>query len=622
MLKCTVESLSLEIIAAREALKSRVDAMRDDVEAYEGLTDKGRAVKNPENYAYEYLSLMIPRIVFDNPRVKASSDAFGGEQQAEAIQYAINRWVRDGKYNEHLTRLAIDMSFLLAVSCVTQTTKRVGNKTVKGWPQVSRIGPARVLIDPVAEHWSRARFIGHTCVEDKDTLLKRAKDNPDEGWNASLIEGLALEAGTDLLGRPEFAKKAPQRNEVVYYELWVPEYVTDDEDGFHGTIFTIAEGQNRGSGEDGWIREPRAFYGPASGPYTFYGCYTVPDRVFPLAPLAAVRSQGEEVNQHARSISRSAVQYKRLVLVGGSNNKLVQDIRKTPDSFVIPVPTLSADEVVTIELGGVTDQQLAQFGVVKDRLDRMLAMSDAARGVVTGDGSATENTIAAEASGTRTAGIKKPFTDAVKEELKRVAWYFWNDSRITFELDAKMLKEVGWKPGFGPVPRFKGGPSREQRGSYEELGIEIEPYSMERTSEAQQQRQFGWLVNLIVTIAPLVPQTPWVRWNDVLKQAADTANNPQIADIIDVELANAVAQLQVAAGAAEPAMRLESPTAPQPGGGVGGIYGGGQAAQPQLKPGAGQQVAAKPMAAPKPQAKPKPAAKMQAGKKVGAGGKR
>jgi hypothetical protein len=200
------------------------------------------------------------------------------------------------------------------------------------------------------------------------------------------------------------------------------------------------------------------------------------------------------------------------------------------------------------------------------------------RGNVAGAGTATENAIAAEASTARMAFIKQQFTDAVTDMLRKVAWYMYHDDRIVFPVGdeiqnqnemAAMMQQtqgmmgaamggmqpqqmVGGLPSVPPKkdsapsedvfeprgePWYQGGVTQEMSGySFKDLDLDIEPYSMERTSEQQQQRRMMELVQIVTQILPAAMQAP-VDLQAMMNAIGNMANVPELARIIDLKAA-------------------------------------------------------------------------------------
>ena len=545
MLDVSPSNLYSEIQAAERFRDSHLEHYRDVISEYVGPAgpngDRGETA--PDNHVYEYLSLTIPRIVHDNPRVEARTKRpMSQAQSASALEHGINRWIRDTDLRGTLIRVAYDMLISFGATITTQEPARTYDPQANlrsYWPQCYRIPPKRLIVDPLAMSFDQARYVGHMWVRDKEDLMEDARNS--EGWNVDVIEKLASDVGTDDYYDYHEGRDVPSRNEVVCYDIWVPEVELDNSpgvaNGFHGTIYTITIGQTGGESDPGkvdFIREPRPYYGPKTGPYTFYGAYYVPDSAYPLSPIMASIGQADELNAHVRSAARSAAQYKRLILVDSKSKKLMQDVKSQPDNFVVPVEGLDRDRVIPIELGGITNQQVNYIQMARERLDRNSGIHDVMRGNISGSATATEVSTADASSSIRVDYIKRQFVRAAEQMISRAGWYLWNDDRVFFPLGADTAQQIGMGE-----PYFQGG--GQPPASYDDIEIEVDVYSMERTNEVLQQRRALEALQVVSNVAGAMPQAPYVNWEALLKQVGDSMNMPGMASLID---RNALMQMQ------------------------------------------------------------------------------
>lgn len=622
MLNCEPQNMYSEIQSAERYRDEHLRSYDRRRRRYFGPSYAGDDVLGyePENHEFEYVSLLLPKTVFDNPRVKVSSTRMGPIQDiASAVQAGMNRWIRDVKLRKALVRVGLDTFMCWGATVVRMEPDR--DRKAPEWspaslpyrPVVERISPKRIFWDPKALDITEARFIGHVWVRDKDDLEKIAKDYPEDGWDLEVIKGLSADNGTDKLDRDP-AMGGPTRNEIVCYEVYVPGYQIEDEpgpeDGFNGALFTLAVGGGSdGSSKACCIRKPRMYYGPAEGPYTLYGIYPVPDETAPLAPTVAIQAQVETLNMHAKAVMKAASQRKRVAFVSRAEPDLQKKVKRAEDGDVVPVNTEELNNnLKEVELGGVTPAALNALQLERERRDRISGMSDAMRGNVAGAGTATENAIAAEASTARMAFIKQQFTDCVTDMLRKVAWYMYHDDRIVFPVGdeiANQSQEMMMSATAGPAgaamppppsvgmpaqkdaapsedrfvakgePWYQGGVPDEMSGySFKDLDLDIEPYSMERTSEMQQQRRMMELVQIVTQILPSAMQAP-VDLQAMMNAVANMANVPELARIVDIKAAKQLqaAMLQGAVTAASsPPAKLEKdvgggqPGLVQPGG--------------------------------------------------------
>jgi hypothetical protein len=577
MLKDDPKSLHLEVRAAESR---RDEALKDFDERlgkytgpwYKGSDGDGTAKFDPENYAYEYMSYIVPRLVFDNPRVRVKTRRVGTQgSAAEAIQHGLNRWVRDENLNETLIAPAQDFLWNFGIMAVSreegdaEIPKEVREHIKTGrlktrakptdgvelgmvpvaratpsWPTVKRIPQKRYIEDYLASDRSEIRFQGHKWIRDKEDLLDEAAEFPDRGWNTDVIESMATNNARES-ERNEGANEDAQREEVVGYDIWIPERNKEDGDGYHGRIYTLAVSVGeQGEVSSDFIREDRPFYGPRSGPYVFFGAYDVPDETYSLGPLTATYGQALDLNRHALSLTESAGHYKRGIIVDASKPRLVDAIKNAEHDTVIPIEGFNKDDVMPIEIGGPPQDIATYIQIARDRLDRNLGMSDAQRGNVSGQGTATENQIANESATIRVQFLKRRFEDAVTRLLRKVAWYMYHDDEVVFPLGEEAAQ------GEGNEPWFVGGNFDPESGAtFDDLELEIEAYSMERTTEGLLQKRTMEMVGFIGQVAPLMPQTPFINWAQIFDKLGDSLNMPDLGEMVNTEALMAMAEAQM-----------------------------------------------------------------------------
>ena len=577
----SLKNLEAESRAAVEFRDKHTQELRERIEGYHGPYYNGKTQEyNPENHAFEHLSLYVPRTVYDNPRVKVGTRRPGSQQDtAEAIGHGLNRWVKSVGLRHTLDAVAYDyfmlwgavitsqepipgMSPMETVEIFSWENEEAGKKKVlPHWPKVYRLSPRHFFVDPRALHESQASFKGHDSIRAKTDLISQAKANPKEGWNVEVIEGLSDDAGVDdYYDVKDSGRDVPARHEIVLREIWVPDHELDDspgsEKGYHGTVFTLGVGQTaEGEERTDMIREPRPYYGPRWGPYTMFGTYTVPDHPYPLSGLTAVQGQVEDLNNHVAAMNRNADKYARLVLVDASKPDEAQKIADGTDSFVIPVTNLDSTKVVPIEKGGITTQHLAMVGDKRDRLDRNSGMHEAQRGVVTGKGTATEVQEASETSDTRAGYIQRRYEDAVTSCLKTVAWYLYYDDRVIFPMGSDAQKKLGFPED--QEPWYFGGLHDPRSGAtFEDLELEIEAHSMERANEGSILKRTLEGLGFLVQAAPQMAQIPYVDWPGVMNDLGNALNMPNLGERIRLDVLEEMTGIQMEAQERENEARL------------------------------------------------------------------
>jgi hypothetical protein len=421
-------------------------------------------------------------------------------------------------------------------------------------PKVFTLEPERVFWDSVASDFREIRFIGHTYVRDKEDLLKEAQEGGEEdGWIIDAIKASAESARADV-GSSKRERREVNRKELRIREVWIPEHNDlrpegDEGRGFHGTLYTMVESGEGDGGSGVFIREPQPFYGPESGPYVMWGVYPVMGETFPLSPLMVVEPQVSRLNDLSLAYSNAARKAKKGFAVPAYMEDAAEQFKNFHDQSVflaeIP-PEVDIRSVVSeIELGGPAEKLLEYMQVERERLERTSGLSDAQRGSVTGQGTATEVAIADSASSVRVDFVKKRFTAAVQQIFEKVAWYFMEDDRSRYVLSPSIAEKYGMDPN---EPLFYRPP--EDDIPFDAYEFEIEPYSMERVSEGMHQKRIMDFLGIYTQLVPLAAQFPGAApWNELAKKLAEAANIPDVGTMIDEAQAAQVGAEMQAMGA-------------------------------------------------------------------------
>jgi hypothetical protein len=539
MLDTSFDNLRRELEGAEKFRDAHLSSMRSMVEKYHGpaYRDDRSDMHNddPENFSHEYVSLVLPRIIHDNPKFRVRSGSPMAEMLVgRRLQVAMNRWARVTNLRRTLERVATDMLFAWGVA-LTVNEPRAEKRQMDGkepyLPRVYRISPERFVLDPAATNWEDARYMGHCYAIDKADLLAKAR--MDDTWDEEAIEAIAV--NTDIEeARDDVGRHIEDRKEITVYEIWVPEVddlaaeLVDTMLGanmVNGTIYTIVKGATSGSKWGGYIRRPIPFYGPRQGPYTIFGVYTIPDDPYPMSPLIAIQSQVEDLNAHLTSLRSSAAAYKRLVMVDSRNHKLAQDLKDRPHDYIVLSESLDKDRVVNLEIGGITAQQVNYSQMAQDRLDRVSGIHDAMRGNISGAATATEVAVAESSATMRMAHLKRQFQEAVDELGRKTAWYMWHDNRIFLPLGQEGVNAL-----LEAEPVFEGGVGFS---GWEDMEIAVDSYSMERVSENLVQKRALELLQITTTVAQAAMAMPNVKWKEILSIVGDAMNIPHLGDIID-----------------------------------------------------------------------------------------
>lgn len=588
-----------EVCRSRIECAKRYRFIRHQITRYHGRGFLGvDGTPEPENVGYQFATHTVARLSSLRPRVTFSTMKAEAADRVEALEEFHKRWSRDTTWNRERERVILDMCFGPAVAMVVQRA-RVGFEQYAdpiNVPVALRLSPSLFGIDMDAASADEARFQFHRTIADRGRFLTECKN--EYGWDLDACRRLVETSAAQARNQPEdpLGRKA-----IVYETIWCPyETLPDNAAGWgdmtkeersrcHGVIYTYAS-DNGGIGME--LREPMPYFGSRWGPYVVAGFMYVPDDPMYLGPLTANDGQIQQLNAQARANDLSAQRKKSIAVFNAQTPDAKAAILAAQDGDAIAVPGFESQSVAQMVLGGIDPESRAREMELRIRVDRGLALSDAARGEVTGVGTASENVIAAQA-GENIANLwKRKVRDLDEGVALRVCWYADQDERTVLKTGPESIILGGNTPkmqldslkrayanGVVDQEMYDGAAEvlgqmvehDEPRagGSFDDLEIEVEVLG-DDASEAARMAQ----VDALVMNGPLIPQialyTPGIK--DYLKAKADMLALPWVADLFDTDKAAAVgaAMLQAEAPPPEPAKQAPRLKSQSPSGGASG----------------------------------------------------
>lgn len=586
MLDTSLRNLRDEFQAACEHRDGYLGSEKDIINGYAGPYHQGKGFGGADyiNNGYEMVVQFSGQAVSQIPRVRCTSHAGpDAEIQAKGNQDGVNRWIRKSGFKDFLRDQVPDFMFTYAVGLVTMTpmpgTGEFDDPPM--WPNCQPVPKDRFFWDPLALTWGSCRYMGHLCVADIADLIEVAKNDPSSGWNLKVLESLQDDTGTDALKR-ENDPGVPTRKELVWYEGWLPEVQLEgyeNDPTVHGSIHVVPVA-SAGMGEEPeeQLRAPRPFFGPAWGPYTVFRAHKVPGHLPPLAPVTAVKAQAVEANAHAAAIVKSSRKKKAVTVFDGLSPVDETALINAEDGDNLRIPGFDKNKMLVVENGGPTGEQVAIFQMLVSQLQRAAGQLPSQVGTVTGDATATENGIAADASGARTSDLADRFLDGTNQMARTASWYIYNTAECVYRLEDGSLYmggndplrsiEIAVKAKLMPLEQAAAlmaiihAMPPQERIPWEELDVEVEQYSMQRTSEAVQQRRLVEGSSAIMSALPLMMQFPWFNWKAWLNQLGEALNWPGLGELVNFEAMQqmALAQMMMGLGqAAQPGQEQAGP---------------------------------------------------------------
>lgn len=540
---------------------------------------------DPVNHAFEFIGLTQADNDFDGLAWTCETKR-GGEYAmfAEAVCSGMNRLTRDIRLADVLGHFYVDQCFSWPIACIQRMpvpgTDQGEQTSVSMRPMVKRISRNRFFQDPLAIERDECRFRGHTSIRDKDDVLAEAEKNPDAGWNPIAIKGLPTGIGLDRLRSEGLRanRRGIDRKEIVIHEVWVAEWSPPAGDPFwelvpeeewpryHGGIFTLAEGARQSDSAEkplAFIREPRPYYGPPSGPYIQGGEFYVPDEITPLSGFVAVEGQVREVNAAEKARVTSDRRRKHLALVSHKNPKLMDAVKNAVDGDVVPANVDNIKQnVIELQLGGSSVEQAETCAVLGDRLRVTSGISDTAAGQPQGDVTATAEAVSDKGAGARAELRKRATTRFVRDIGRALGYFIFYDDEFVMGSDSEggivyggdpsaheeeilaEMEKAGIPPEIGLV-LIQEASKLHKTMSFEDLDLDIEPKSMERVTEAQAQREATILGQLVLEVAQVAPTMPHFNSVAFLNDMGKPWNKPDLGKYLNEEVLQLMGMLAV-----------------------------------------------------------------------------
>jgi hypothetical protein len=552
-------------------------AYEETIQRYAGKGYKSNVMVEVDfdNHPYRWLSIFLPTLASGNPRIRTKTPRQGSAAAlCKAVEFSVNRNFELTNAKRLIEELATDWAFKY---CASLTTPKPAYGLMERddppyRPVTKRLSLMDYLWDPVAIHHAECRFQAHRVIRDREGLMAEAEDFPERGWNMDGISAVRMQPDRDKRG--ESLNETFDRDEIEFYEVWVPEaeldsskdergrkFVPDPAKGYHGTMFTVSRDMQV------FLRDPRPFWGPRDGPYTFSGYLYVPDRAVPLSPIAANAAQQEIHNAVWTAAVESIRSYKKGIAISSTAAaNTAEAIAEFEDLGVFTIESLEdIDKVVRdIEKGGLTQQHMAMLQLLRTNLEQSSGLTEAAMGQSSGGATATADSIAQMASNKRMGYMAEKFiSSVVKPIAQKEAWYLamHPKTRISLGPDAEgvFVDQTTGEPIEYPI--MVGG--SQYADVLEDMDIEVEPVSMRSTSELLEAETSAQQDQWLATFAPMIPQLPWVEWEQVLAKKAEQWRDPSWARVVNLPKAMAFGQMMMK-------MNLQ------------GIQGGIQQPQPRL----------------------------------------
>lgn len=528
MLDLTPTNLSEEIELAEVFRRKHTARIRDIVRRFVGNWHRmdNSTDPTPDNLIAAYVAFMLPELSYTTPSATITAKRpIQHEAIADAVEMMLQQWLKDSDFGDQHQDWVRDALMGFGVMKVGLEAKQQWDDATSGYstssdgslmPFACRIPPDQFVMDPRAERWQDARYMGHTYFKDLDSLQN------DKRWDPAAVEQissmtddeLAYENNNDA-ERPMARGRTPNRKRVGLVDVWIRET---------GEIITLAK-----TGNDVAPIQLRRikYHGPPNGPYTVLGYYTVPGDPYPISPLQFAMEQFEELQAHLGSSSEAARSFKRFVMVDSAAEDAANAMINAENGSVMKVRGFSPQSYASIEAGGGNPEQYQYIASIRDRWDRTLGIGDAQRGVASGK-TATESQIVQSNVDGRTSYMRGRTIKFTTDVLDGVCWYLFHDPNIVE--DVSRVDPVTGQQFEG---LYLGGIQPGQQGlDWTRFNLDITPESMSQTDNQVVQARAMQLFQLAPQAMQIMATMPGVNIRWIIKMLGESMNIKNLPELL------------------------------------------------------------------------------------------
>ncbi len=503
-----IDRLCLAMNRSRLMLRRFREERREMVRQYVGnhWSEEGTSEKVTVNLIGLYVSVVGRNLIAKNPRVMLSTFDRQNKPAVSAMQTWCNSEIVRMKMQNTLKRVVLDGLFSLGICKVALATPAdsasVAWNLVAGQPFAERVDLDDVVFDMHARDFSECSFIGHRyrvpldAVKDS-TLYSNARLSLEPSFDAAFnVEG---DERVSMLGRSYYGQDTEEFEDMIdLWEVYLPRHrlvVTLVDSSLSGPM-----GAGLSGASDGTTKPLRAqkWLGPDGGPYHFLMYGTVPGNAMPKGPIMDLMDPHDAVNRIYRKGVRQAERQKEILAVAGGAMEDGNRIMVSSDGDILRVDNPERSQTRTF---GGPDQKNMAFGAhMKDLFGWLAGNLDMMGGLAPQSKTLGQDQMLSQNASRAVADMQDTTVDYTADVLKSLCWYWWHDP-------FKVMKTKAQLPGLPDMGiQRQVTPQQRMRGRFEELEIEIDPYSMQHSTPQSRAADLDQLVQMITPMMQFLQQ--------------------------------------------------------------------------------------------------------------------
>jgi hypothetical protein len=520
--------LGAAMTKARLSLRRFRETRREMVREWCGLhwgVDGTHADKRvPLNMMSLYTRIVGRSLIAANPRVMLSTFAREAKPIVSAMEAWINTEIERMNLAKTLGRIVLDGLFSIGIGKVALATPAdssiAGWQTPTGAPFCERVSLDDFVYDVHARSFEEVGYIGHRYRAPLDVIRadhnfsKARKDlspQPDNQFNLEGDERLSV------IGRGYYSNDEEFEDFVDLWEIYIPR---------RRTICTFA--YDYGSGSIDTDQKPLKeveWIGPDSGPYIIYSLGDVPDNAMPKSPMMDLYDLHLAQNQLIRKLLRQGERQKDLTLYAEGDEEDAKAIRDAGDGDMIGVK--HPDKIFPYQSSNVNQGNLGLNEMVKQWTSYMAGNLEMMGGLSPQSKTATQDKMLHENASMTLADMQERTVTYTSKLVNNLCW-FWHHHPVT------TMKSLWHPPGLPEhaIQRILK-PADRQKVPWADLGILINPYSLQhQTPQAQLTAINNVVQNIVTPLMPLLQQQG--IYFDLAKYLAIVAKYGNLTELPDI----------------------------------------------------------------------------------------
>jgi hypothetical protein len=470
--------------------------------------EDGAKEKQPVNLLALYQWIISRKLIANNPRFMLSTFNQDIKPVVSAMQVWGNKEIEKMRLANTLRRVVIDALYSIGIMKVALMTPADAAMTCwrmpAGSPMARRVDLDDWVGDIHARDLSEMYFEGFRyrapleAVKESRLFKKSVRDKlyaqNDPSYNQDGDERISM------LGRGYYGMNTEEyEDQVTLWEIYLP---------LERLIVTLAADDSGYPDLDDDPLHVAPWIGHPNGPFHHLSYGLVPGNLMPLAPMMNLSDMHEATNYNWRKIMRVAERTKELTLFEQTSAEDADHVRDASDGQMVGVK--DPKNFVQVVYGG---QHLSALVAVANSFKELFSYAagnlDMAGGLSPQSKTATQDKLLAQNASESVQSMQDDTVTFVAGGIESFGWYWWNDPFKIQEVAHQVpgIPEITQTRRVYPNhprytdeshPEFRGKPALIRQGSFNDLGIQVDPYSLPHSTPETRMATMQSVVTQVV----------------------------------------------------------------------------------------------------------------------------